>query len=58
MEYFIYSLLFFLKFVYFERERKRERERLSWGRTEREGDRGSKACPVLTAESPIQGSNS
>ena len=38
-----------------EKEREREREHLhaSWGRTERQGDRGSEAGSALTAESPM-----
>ena len=39
-------------FIYFEREHKQ-----GWG-TEREGDRGSTAGLVLTAENPMQGLNS
>ena len=55
------EMLFFLSlFIYFkkERERGRERERPSGEGAEREGDRGSEAGSVLTAESPLQGLNS
>ena len=43
--------LFSFKFVYlFLRERERERECASRGGAERQGDRGSEAVSVLTAE--------
>ena len=42
--------------IYFERERKRESKQRR-GR-EREGARGSKVGSAMTAESPMQGSNS
>ena len=52
-------LLFFFFECLFIFERKRERERESrGGGAEREGDRGSEVSSVLTAESPIRGSNS
>ena len=41
-----------------ERERERERAHMSRGGTEKEGNRGSEAGSMLTAESPSQGSNS
>ena len=55
------ELFFFLMFI-FERERERERERGREGEggegAEIEGDRGSQAGSVLTANSLIRGSNS
>ena len=44
----------FLKFIYFERERKRERVTTSRGGTERESQAGS----ALSAQSPMWGLNS
>ena len=44
------------KFIYFERER--EKERMNGGRGEKKGDRGSKAGSVLTAESSTWDLNS
>ena len=47
-------------FVYLregERERERVRVRVSGGGAEREGNRRSEVGSVLTAESPVQGSN-
>ena len=50
--------LFFLSYLFILRQRGKERER-EWGRgREQEGDRGSEAGSVLTAESPMWGSNS
>ena len=49
--------LFFLFNVYFEREGKRERQTASGGRAERERERESQAGSVLSAQSPMQGSN-
>ena len=53
---FYFSLVYFLKFTYFLRERWREHEP-GRGR-EREGERGSQGVSALSAQSPTQGSNS
>ena len=54
----LFFLSFFTFFIYYEeRERERERERTSGGGAEREEDRGPYVGSVLTAESPMRGSN-
>ena len=45
-------------FIERERERERERTRAQAGERQRDRERGSKVGSALTAESPMQGSNS
>ena len=56
----MHLFLIFKKFIYlfFKRDGERERERVSKGGVEREGDRESEAGSVLIAETPMPGSNS
>ena len=55
----LFFLFFKCLFIYLLRERERERERdHEQGKSRREGDRGSEAGSVLTAESPAWGLNS
>ena len=56
--FYLFITLVFFKFIYSDRERERESECTQVGEGQREGERQSQAGSMLSAQSPLQGSNS